>query len=130
MAAAGGLLATDGATTARAIANAGSEWANLLRAMAGLKLLFAGVATAAIMWRLGAPISALRWGAYAVALAGTWAGPGLIWGLAHIALGAALLHGGLLAAILLVWQDPATHAGLSQIIATRRATLGVSARGR
>ena len=82
LAAAGGMLVTDGAATAQAIAGAGGDWANLLRAMAVLKLLFAGAATAAVLWRLGAPISAQRWGGYAAAAAATWAGPGLIWGLA------------------------------------------------
>ena len=33
------------------------------------------------------------------------AGPGLIWAMAHVALGAALLHGGLLLLILLGWAD-------------------------
>jgi hypothetical protein len=121
LACAGGMLATDSAATAQAIASAGADWANLLRAMAALKLLFAGAATAAVLWRLGAPVSAPRWGAYALAAAAAWAGPGLIWGLAHIVLGALLLHGGLIAMAALVWRDPATRAGLSEIIARRRA---------
>ena len=54
MASTGGMYATDSATTARMISSAGGDWANLLRAMAVLKLLFAGAATAAVMWRLGA----------------------------------------------------------------------------
>jgi len=118
---AGGILVTDGATTARMVASAGSDWANLLRAMAMLKLLFAAAATAAVMWRLGAPISATRWSGYALATAATWAGPGLIWGLAHILLGSLLLHGGLIAMAVLVWHDPATRARLSEIIARRSA---------
>jgi hypothetical protein len=91
--------------------------------MAVLKLLFAGAATAAVMWRLGAPISATRWIGYAFAAGAAWAGPGLIWGLAHIALGALLLHGGLIATAMLVWRDPATRARLSEIIARRQAAL-------
>ncbi len=118
---AGGLLATDGAKTARLIAGAGGDWANLLRAMAAIKMLFAGAASAAVFWRLAAPISATRWGGYAVATAGAWAGPGLIWGLAHILLGAVLLHGGLIAMAVLIWRDPATRARLSEAIARRRA---------
>ncbi len=121
LASAGGIYATDSATTARMIASAGGDWANLLRAMAALKLLFAGAAAAAVMWRLGAPISATRWVGYALAAGAAWAGPGLIWGLAHIALGALLLHGGLIATAVLVWRDPATRARLSEIIARRRA---------
>ena len=121
LASAGGMLVTDSATTARAIASAGADWANLLRAMAVLKLVFAGAAAAAVLWRLGAPISATRWGGYALAVAATWAGPGLIWGLAHILLGTLLLHAGLIATAVLVWRDPATRARLSDIIARRRA---------
>jgi hypothetical protein len=117
---AGGLLATDSAKTARLIAGAGGDWANLLRAMAAIKMLFAGAASAAVLWRLGAPISATRWGGYAVATAGAWAGPGLIWGLAHILLGAVLLHGGLIAMVVLIWCDPATRARLSEMVARRR----------
>ena len=121
LAIAGAMLVTDGATTAQVIASAGGDWANLLRAMAVLKLVFAGAATAAVLWRLGAPISATRWGGYALAAAASWAGPGLIWGLAHILLGTVLLHGGLIATAVLVWRDPATRARLSDIIARRRA---------
>ena len=123
LAAAGGIYATDSATTARVIAGAGGDWANLLRAMAALKLLFVGAASAAVMWRLGAPISATRWVCYALAAGVAWTGPGLIWGLAHIALGALLLHGGLFAMAILVWRDPATRARLSEIIARRQAAL-------
>ncbi len=119
---AGGLLATDGASTTRLIAGAGHDWANLLRAMAALKMLIAGAASAAIVWRLGAPISATRWSAYALATAAAWAGPGLIWGLAHIGLGALLLHGGLIAMAVLIWRDPAIGARLSEIIARRRSS--------
>jgi hypothetical protein len=49
------------------------------------------------------------------------AGPGLVWGLAHIVLGSLLLHGGLIAMALLIWRDPAAIARLSEIIARRRA---------
>jgi hypothetical protein len=123
LASTGGMYATDSATTARVIASAGGDWANLLRTMAVLKVLFATAATAAVLWRLGAPISPTRWGCYAVAAIPAWAGPGLIWGLAHIALGALLLHGGLIATAIFVWRDPATRARLSEIIARRREAL-------
>ena len=121
LASAAGMLVTDSAATARVIASAGGDWANLLRAMAVLKLLLAGAATAAVLWRLGAPISATRWGGYVLAAAAAWAGPGLIWGLCHILLGTLLLHGGLIATAVLVWRDPATHARLYEIIARRHA---------
>ena len=118
---AGGLLVTDRAATAQMIADAGLDWANLLRAMAVIKLLFAGAASAAVLWRLGAPVSGTVWSGYTIAAAAMWAGPGLIWGLAHITLGALLLHAGLIATAVLVWRDPATRARLSAIIARRRA---------
>ncbi len=121
---AGGMLATDSAKTARLIAAAGGDWANLLRAMAAIKMLFAGLASAAVLWRLGAPISATSWSGYALATAAAWAGPGLIWGLAHILLGALLLHGGLIAMAILVWRDPAIRARLSEIVARRQRSLG------
>jgi len=120
---AGGLLATPSTVTARLIASDGGAWANLLRAMAALKVLFAGAASAAVLWRLGAPIFATRLSGYALAAAATWAGPGLIWGLAHIGLGALLLHGGLIATALLLWRDPATRARLSKMISRRRGAL-------
>jgi hypothetical protein len=119
---AGGMLATDSAKTARLIAGAGGDWANLLRAMAALKMLFAVATSAVVLWRLGAPISATRWSGYALATAAAWAGPGLIWGLAHILLGAVLLHVGLIATAVLVWLDPAIRARLSEMVA-RRAVL-------
>ncbi len=118
---AGGLIATTSTDTARLIASDGGAWANLLRAMAALKMLFAGAASAAVLWRLGAPISPLRWSGYALAAAATWAGPGLIWGLAHIPLGALLLHGGLIATAVLLWRDPSTRVRLSQLVARRPA---------
>lgn len=117
---AGGMLATDSAQTARLMAGEGRDWANLLRAMAAIKMLAAAAASAAVLWRLSAPISATRWGAYALATAAAWAGPGLIWGLVHILLGAVLLHAGLIAMAVLIWRDPATRERLSKIVARRR----------
>ncbi len=119
----GGLAATDSAATARLVARGGADWANLLRAMAALKLLFAGAASGAVLWRLGAPISLARFSGYALAAAAAWAGPGLIWGLAHILSGTVLLHGGLIAMAILIWRDPATRARLSETITRRRAAL-------
>jgi hypothetical protein len=117
---AGGLIATPSTVTAHLITSDGAAWANLLRAMAALKMLFAAAASAAVLWRLGAPISAIHLTGYALAAAATWAGPGLIWGLAHIPLGALLLHGGLIATALLLWRDPTTRTRLSEVVALRR----------
>jgi hypothetical protein len=77
-------------------------------------------ASAAVLWRLGAAISLPGFVAYAVTCALMAAGPGLIWGMAHIGLGALLLHGGLFATILLIWFDPAVSARLAGILATRQ----------
>jgi hypothetical protein len=88
--------------------------------MAALKMLFAGAASAAVLWRLGAPMSLMRWSGYALAAAAAWAGPGLIWGLAHVVMGAALLHGGLIAMAALLWRDPATRTHLAGMVARRR----------
>ena len=60
LAAAGGVLATDGATASRMAAAAGADWAHLLRAMAALKVVFALAGTAAVFWRLGAAVTVPR----------------------------------------------------------------------
>jgi len=92
----------------------------LLRAMAGIKLLIAAGAAAALYWRLASPVGPWRLTGYVLSGAAMAAGPGLIWNMAHIAAGAALLHGGLAATILLLWRDPGMAARLEQAIATRR----------
>ena len=102
---------------------AGPELTHLLRAMAGLKMLFAGAAVGAIAWRLQAPAGWGRLAAYGLACSAMAAGPGLIWDMAYLRLGALLLHGGLLASVVLLWRDPATAARLHQAIAARRAAL-------
>jgi hypothetical protein len=117
-----GLLVADGAETARAVA-ADPDLARLLRAMAGLKALMALAAIGVMMWRLGSPVGPVRLGLYALAAAAIAAGPGLIWNLTHVGSGAALLHGGLLAGVLLLWRDPAVGARLQAVIDARRAKL-------
>jgi hypothetical protein len=95
----------------------------LLRAMAAIKVLLAGLAGAAVLWRLVVP-AGLPWlAAYAAAAAATVAGPVLIWNLSHIAAGALLLHGGLLATILLLWRDPGTAERLEHATAIRLTAL-------
>jgi len=96
----------------------------LLRAMAVIKILMAAAACAAVYWRLAAPVGPWRLAAYAAAAAAMAAGPGLIWNMAHIAAGAALLHGGLLATILCLWRDPGMAWRLEQAIARRNTALG------
>jgi hypothetical protein len=41
--------------------------------------------------------------------------------MAHVATGAALLHAGLFATIVLLWRDPAVGARLASLVAARRA---------
>jgi hypothetical protein len=120
---AAGLLATGPEPAAHAADAAGVDLTRLLRAMAVLKSAMAAGAAAAVLWRLGAAVSWPWLGAYAAACAAMAAGPGLIWGMAHVGLGAALLHGGLFATCLLLWRDRAVGVRLSAIVAARRAAL-------
>ena len=122
-----GAFTTDAGTTSHIAAQAGADWVRLLRAMAVLKVVFAAGATAAVLWRLGGAVWAPWWVAYAVACGAVWAGPGLIWGLAHIGLGALLLHGGLAVTVVLLWRDPAVAARLAELVARRRGARGVAA---
>ena len=116
-------LATDADTTARAVAQSGDDLTRLLRAMAAIKAVMAAVAVAAVLWRLGAAIKLPWLAAYALACGAMAAGPVLIWGMAHVSAGAVLLHGGLLASIVLLWRDPVVGARLAALVASRRATL-------
>ena len=118
-----GFLVTGHQEAAAATAHAGRELTHLLRAMAGMKAIFAVGAAAVTYWRLGAPIGWGRFAAYAAAMAAMAAGPGLIWDMAGLKPGALLLHGGLLATVLLLWRDPAMANRLSASIAARRAVL-------
>ena len=121
LAAVAGFAATGTPAASAASANAGPELTHLLRAMALLKTLFAAAVIGATLWRLAAPVTWPRLSAYAAGCASMAAGPGLIWGLAHVQAGAVLLHGGLLATALLLWRDPATASRLNTAIAARRA---------
>jgi hypothetical protein len=122
-AAVAGLLVTGADASSAAVAQAGPELTRLLRAMAGLKLLMGVALVAGLLWRLGGPVGPVRFAAYAAAAAAIAAGPALIWGMVHVGVGAALLHGGLLAALLLLWRDPATGARLAAVIARRRLAI-------
>jgi hypothetical protein len=91
--------------------------------MAALKVVLAAPVVAAVLWRLGAPVSPWRLLAYGLAGAAMAAGPGLIWSLAQVGLGALLLHGGLLGALILLWRDGAVRDRLSGAVAARRTVL-------
>jgi hypothetical protein len=114
-------LAWNPQASALAAQHDGAAMTRLMRFMAGLKALRAAAAVAAVLWRLGVAASAGWFGAYALGCAAMAAGPVLIWGLVHVGLGALLLHGGLLAVILLLWRDPAV-AQLLEGVLTRRVT--------
>ena len=109
-----GAAVTDAHETAQAVAQAGTDWAHLLRAMAALKALMALAAAAAVVWRLGSPAKPAWLAAYVLAGTAMMAGPGLVWELAHIGLGALLLHAGLAATLVLLWRDPQSAARLMQ----------------
>jgi hypothetical protein len=116
-----GYLTTSPAAAAAAVRHDGADLTRLMRFMAGLKALLAIGAASAVVWRLMAPVSVTRFGAYALAGAAMAAGPGLIWGMAHVGIGALLLHGGLFATILLLWRDPAVGKRLAAVVERRRA---------
>ncbi len=123
LAAAAGLFSTTHSQTLIAINEAGPELTRLLRFMAVLKALLAAGAMAGLLWRLGAAVSLPRFAAYAIAAAAMAAGPGLIWDMAHLRLGALLLHGGLAALVVLLWRDPVTSQRLADLVAARRRAL-------
>jgi hypothetical protein len=120
---AGGVMGTGAHASAQAVAKAGPELTRLLRAMAVIKMLIAIPVTAAIFWRLGAAITLPWFAAYALAGASMAAAPGMIWSMAHVGLGAMLLHGGLLASLLLFWRDKAVAVRLDSVMSSRRAAL-------
>ena len=123
LAALAGAAATGADQSARAIQDAGLPLTHLLRAMAAMKALAALGLAGAMLWRLALPASPARLAGYALAIAAMAAGPGLIWGMAHVRLGALLLHAGLFAGVVLLWRDPAMGARLEAVIARRRLAL-------
>lgn len=120
-AAVAGFVATGADATAAAVADSGADLARLLRAMATIKMAMAACAAACVVWRLGSPVAPKWFAGYALAAAAMAAGPGLIWDMAHVAAGAALLHAGLFATVVLLWRDPAVGARLASLVAARRA---------
>ena len=112
-----GFWDTGAADSAQAVAGAGADLARLLRFMAVIKAAMALGALAAIWWRLGLAASPVRLSVYLATAAAMGAGPGLIWAMAHVAWGALLLHGGLFAALILLWRDPAVGTRLAEMAA-------------
>ncbi len=122
-AAVAGALSVDPVQAARAAAQAGPGLTRLLRGMAAIKAFMALGALGAVIWRLRLPTPAGWVAAYALAGAAMAAGPGLIWAIAPLAAGAAFLHAGLIATLILLWRDPAVSRGLAGLIAARRAAI-------
>ncbi len=110
----------DAEATSRAVMQEGSELTRLLRFMAAVKGVLALGAVGAVLWRLGSAIGLGRFVAYGACCAVMVTGPGLIWGMAHVGLGALLLHGGLFGLIVLLWRDPAVPVRLEAALARRR----------
>jgi hypothetical protein len=123
-----GWVATDPTTAAASAARAGEGLTRLMRAMAAIKAAMAVAALAGVLWRLAAPVSAAWLGAYVAAAAAMAAGPGLIWTMTRVALGATLLHAGLIAMLILLWRDPAVGRRLANIVAARRAAINLKGR--
>ena len=110
--AAAGYLATPAPLAAQAVAEAGAELTRLLRLMTLLKVMMLAGALWLVDWRLRFPIRAPLALGYVGGVAAMAAGPGLIWSMAHVALGAALLHGGFALLLVLFWRDPGSPAML------------------
>ena len=118
---AAGLFATGAQASAHASLEAGADLTRLLRGMAVIKGLMASCAVAGVVWRLGSAATLAWAAAYAAACAAMGAGPGLIWGMVHVGAGALLLHGGLLACLIMLWRDPVVATRLAVLVAARRS---------
>ena len=121
-----GFVVTEGSLARSAVAVAGEELTRLLRGMALLKAGMALLAGGAVLWRLKTKVTPRWFALYAMALGAMAAGPGLIWDMAYVRAGAVLLHGGLLASVLLVWRDPVVTERLRSFIRARRDHLRVA----
>jgi hypothetical protein len=93
-AATGWLLAGNPAQPA--LLESDAELAMLLRFMAAVKAVMALAALGVTTWRLGHPSTPAVALVYLAAVSLVGAAPGVIWQLAHVGLGAALFHAGLL----------------------------------
>lgn len=114
-------LVGDATTRTAAVQAAGEDLTRLMRFMAAIKGMLALAALAALLWRLGVPVAVTRFLTYGATAAAMGAGPVLIWTMVHVGLGALLLHGGLLASVLLLWNDPAVADRLARMLPSRAA---------
>ena len=116
-------VATAGAAALLSGAGTGTVDADLLvllRFMAGMKAVMALGAAALVGWRLGWPVRPAMGLSYIVAVSAIAAGAGLVWQLSHVAAGAVLVHGGLVAMGALAWMD---RAGWVQAISAKSASM-------
>jgi hypothetical protein len=113
LAAAGGIAGfawTGDEAASRATQSAGPELAHLLQMMAVLKAVFAVGALWLADWRLRQPIGPRAAAGYMAGVTMMSAAPGLIWCLAHVVLGAVLMHAGLAVLIVLASNDSSVPA--------------------
>ncbi len=115
-----GFLATGDDASMHARQAAGPELTHLLQMMAGLKLALALGAAVLIDWRLRQPAGPMAAAGYLVALGLMSAGPGLVWGMAHVMLGAGLLHAGLLTLIVLSCKDDGMWSRMRRVTSRAR----------
>jgi len=97
-------------------ADADPELALLLRFMASVKAVMALAAATLVAWRFGWPVRPATAVGYVVAASSMAAGAGLIWQLAHVAIGAVMVHGGLAMLAGLGWKDRAGWAQAASAI--------------
>lgn len=102
------------------------ELAMLLRFMAVVKAAMAMAAAMLVAWRLGQPVRPAVAVGYIVAVSSMAAGTGLIWQLQHVAMGAVMVHGGLVTLAALGWMD---RAGWAQAASALSASMRSSRRG-
>lgn len=115
-----GFVLMETEASARAVTDAGPDLVRLVRSMALIKLAVVAAAVWLGQWRLSLPVSVPRAVAYIGAAALMCAGPGVMWNMEQIGAGAVMLHGGLIALIVIGWGDQALGQALSRRIPTRR----------
>ena len=96
------------------------ELALLLRFMAVVKAAMAMAAAALVVWRLNGPVRPVAALGYIAAVSSMAAGAGLIWRLEHVAAGAVMVHGGLVALAAVAWMD---RADLAQTASAMSASM-------
>ena len=114
-------LAGQDAASVRAVESAGPELTRLLRFMAAVKAVLAIGGIALVWWRSAYPATRRAMLAYVAACLSMAVAPGLIWSVAHVALGAILFHAGLALLLLVCWTDGASTQDLFRRRARRRA---------